>query len=200
MQDGRVLTPHFSTYLLPTTLDMPVEITPVLLELADPHGPFGARGRGRDAAGAAHPGHRRRHPRCHRSLAHRPAHDPRARVDGADRPGRCARPRPMNPQPATIGPRCGCWAASNIAPACSGAGRCGCCSPRSPDGFGGDPGAQAAAGLLLMALIAGEAWWAHIPSPQHPTREFVIDFLSSAAIAGFGMAVVLAILLWVPHR
>ncbi len=44
MQDGRVLTPHFSTYLLPTTLDMPVEITPVLLELADPNGPFGARG------------------------------------------------------------------------------------------------------------------------------------------------------------
>ena len=44
MQEGRVLTPHFSTYLLPTTLDMPVEITPVLLELADPNGPFGARG------------------------------------------------------------------------------------------------------------------------------------------------------------
>lgn len=67
-------------------------------------------------------------------------------------------------------------------------------------GFGGDPGRQAGAGLLLVALIAGEAWWAHIPNPKHPAREFVIDLLGSAAIAGFGMAVVLAILLWVPHR
>jgi CO/xanthine dehydrogenase Mo-binding subunit len=41
---GYVLTPHFSTYLLPTTLDMPTRITPVLLEQADPNGPFGARG------------------------------------------------------------------------------------------------------------------------------------------------------------
>jgi CO/xanthine dehydrogenase Mo-binding subunit len=44
MRDGRVLTSHLSTYLLPTVLDMPEEITPVILELADPHGPFGARG------------------------------------------------------------------------------------------------------------------------------------------------------------
>lgn len=41
---GQVLTSHLSTYLLPTILDMPVEITPVILELADAHGPFGARG------------------------------------------------------------------------------------------------------------------------------------------------------------
>ncbi len=41
---GRVLTSHLSTYLLPTVLDMPEEITPIILELADPHGPFGARG------------------------------------------------------------------------------------------------------------------------------------------------------------
>jgi len=40
---GRILTPHLSTYLLPTVLDMP-EVTPVVLELADPNGPFGARG------------------------------------------------------------------------------------------------------------------------------------------------------------
>jgi CO/xanthine dehydrogenase Mo-binding subunit len=33
-----------STYLLPTTLDMPTEIVPVILELADPNGPHGARG------------------------------------------------------------------------------------------------------------------------------------------------------------
>ena len=44
MQQGHVLTPYFSTYLLPTSLDMPTEIVPVVLELAHPHGPFGARG------------------------------------------------------------------------------------------------------------------------------------------------------------
>jgi CO/xanthine dehydrogenase Mo-binding subunit len=44
MRDGRVLTPHVSSYLLPTTLDMPTEVYPVLLALADPNGPFGARG------------------------------------------------------------------------------------------------------------------------------------------------------------
>lgn len=42
--EGKILTPYFSTYLLPTTLDMPTEVYPVLLELADPNGPFGARG------------------------------------------------------------------------------------------------------------------------------------------------------------
>ena len=44
MRAGHILTTHLSTYLLPTVLDMPMEITPVVLELADPHGPFGARG------------------------------------------------------------------------------------------------------------------------------------------------------------
>lgn len=44
IRDGNILTPHFSTYLLPTTLDMPTEVYPVVLELSDPHGPFGARG------------------------------------------------------------------------------------------------------------------------------------------------------------
>ena len=44
IRDGHVLTPHFNTYLLPTILDMPTDITPVVLELADPDGPFGARG------------------------------------------------------------------------------------------------------------------------------------------------------------
>jgi CO/xanthine dehydrogenase Mo-binding subunit len=43
-RDGIILTPHLSTYLLPTALDMPDEIVPIVLELADPHGPFGARG------------------------------------------------------------------------------------------------------------------------------------------------------------
>ncbi len=44
VRDGHVLTPHLSTYLLPTVLDMPPEIVPVILELADPNGPYGARG------------------------------------------------------------------------------------------------------------------------------------------------------------
>ena len=43
MRAGRVLTSSFSTYLLPTALDIP-EIVPVVLELADAEGPFGARG------------------------------------------------------------------------------------------------------------------------------------------------------------
>jgi CO/xanthine dehydrogenase Mo-binding subunit len=44
VRDGTILTPYFSTYLLPTTLDMPTEIVPVILEFADPNGPYGARG------------------------------------------------------------------------------------------------------------------------------------------------------------
>ncbi len=43
-KNGHILTTHFSTYLLPTVLDMPTEIVPIVLELADPHGPYGARG------------------------------------------------------------------------------------------------------------------------------------------------------------
>lgn len=42
-RDGKILTPYFSTYLLPTALDMP-EIHPVIMEQADPNGPYGARG------------------------------------------------------------------------------------------------------------------------------------------------------------
>jgi len=44
VRDGHVLTPYLSTYLLPTVLDMPAEIVPIVLELADPNGPYGARG------------------------------------------------------------------------------------------------------------------------------------------------------------
>ncbi len=42
--NGVVKTPYFSTYLLPTVLDMPTRIVPVILEHADPNGPYGARG------------------------------------------------------------------------------------------------------------------------------------------------------------
>lgn len=42
--DGRVLNPYLSTYLIPTVLDVPVEVKSVILEYPDPIGPFGARG------------------------------------------------------------------------------------------------------------------------------------------------------------
>lgn len=42
--DGRVLNPRYSTYLIPGIGDMPTEIDAVVLELADPRGPWGARG------------------------------------------------------------------------------------------------------------------------------------------------------------
>jgi CO/xanthine dehydrogenase Mo-binding subunit len=44
VRDGRVLTPYLSSYLLPTAMDMPTVIVPVILESADPNGPHGARG------------------------------------------------------------------------------------------------------------------------------------------------------------
>ncbi|HEY7030313.1 MAG TPA: xanthine dehydrogenase family protein molybdopterin-binding subunit [Thermomicrobiales bacterium] len=44
VEQGRVVTRYFNNYLLPTALDMPTEIVPVILELADPNGPYGARG------------------------------------------------------------------------------------------------------------------------------------------------------------
>jgi CO/xanthine dehydrogenase Mo-binding subunit len=44
VDDGRVLNPRLSTYLVPGIGDMPTEIEPVVLEIADPRGPWGARG------------------------------------------------------------------------------------------------------------------------------------------------------------
>jgi CO/xanthine dehydrogenase Mo-binding subunit len=41
---GRILTPHFSSYLLPTALDVPPQIVSIIMETPDPQGPFGARG------------------------------------------------------------------------------------------------------------------------------------------------------------
>jgi hypothetical protein len=59
--------------------------------------------------------------------------------------------------------------------------------------FGGDLVLQIGAVGLLLALIAAEAWWAHMPSKRNPWGDYFVDFLSSAAIAGFGMAVVAAV-------
>jgi CO/xanthine dehydrogenase Mo-binding subunit len=44
VENGQIKTPHLSTYLIPTVLDVPDEMRSVVLELADPRGPFGARG------------------------------------------------------------------------------------------------------------------------------------------------------------
>jgi CO/xanthine dehydrogenase Mo-binding subunit len=43
-QDGRILNPFLSTYLIPTVWDIPQETRAVILEYADPRGPWGARG------------------------------------------------------------------------------------------------------------------------------------------------------------
>ncbi len=44
VEEGRVLTPRLSTYLIPGIGDCPTSIESVVLELADPRGPWGARG------------------------------------------------------------------------------------------------------------------------------------------------------------
>ncbi len=43
-KDGKVLTPYFSNYLIPTILDVPEQIESLILEYPDPIGPYGARG------------------------------------------------------------------------------------------------------------------------------------------------------------
>ena len=43
-KDGRVMNPYLSTYLIPTIWDIPREVKSVILEYADPEGPWGARG------------------------------------------------------------------------------------------------------------------------------------------------------------
>jgi CO/xanthine dehydrogenase Mo-binding subunit len=43
-KEGRAVTQHLSTYLIPTVLDVPEAVEPVILEIPDPQGPFGLRG------------------------------------------------------------------------------------------------------------------------------------------------------------
>jgi len=43
-RDGYVQTQYLSTYLIPTVLDIPERVRPVILEYPDPIGPWGARG------------------------------------------------------------------------------------------------------------------------------------------------------------
>lgn len=46
MKDGYLLTDQLSTYLIPTVLDVPDVVEPVIVEVPEPHGPWGARGVG----------------------------------------------------------------------------------------------------------------------------------------------------------
>jgi CO/xanthine dehydrogenase Mo-binding subunit len=43
-EQGRIKNPYLSTYLIPTVLDVPLEVKSVILEYPDPAGPWGARG------------------------------------------------------------------------------------------------------------------------------------------------------------
>ncbi len=43
-REGRLLTDRLSTYLIPTIDDIPDEVTAIIIENEEPHGPWGARG------------------------------------------------------------------------------------------------------------------------------------------------------------
>ncbi len=43
-REGKILNPYLSTYLIPTSLDVPPRVKSVVLEHADPIGPWGVRG------------------------------------------------------------------------------------------------------------------------------------------------------------
>ena len=44
MEEGRIKNPYLSTYIIPTVLDVPLNVKSVILEYPDPIGPWGARG------------------------------------------------------------------------------------------------------------------------------------------------------------
>jgi CO/xanthine dehydrogenase Mo-binding subunit len=46
MQDGQLKTKSLADYLMPTVYDVPDEIHPLIVEVADPQGPYGVRGLG----------------------------------------------------------------------------------------------------------------------------------------------------------
>ncbi len=45
-EHGRLLNASFADYKIPTTLDVPGEVVPIIVETAQPDGPYGARGMG----------------------------------------------------------------------------------------------------------------------------------------------------------
>lgn len=46
LEEGRIKTPNLSTYIIPTSKDIPEQVKPLIVEVADPAGPFGAKGVG----------------------------------------------------------------------------------------------------------------------------------------------------------
>jgi len=44
--EGRLLNPNFTDYKIPTSMDIPREMVPIIIEVPQPDGPFGARGVG----------------------------------------------------------------------------------------------------------------------------------------------------------
>ena len=43
---GKLLNPNFTDYKIPTSMDIPDEIVPIIVEVPQPDGPYGARGIG----------------------------------------------------------------------------------------------------------------------------------------------------------
>lgn len=43
-ENGKLLNPNFTDYKIPTSLDIPEEVIPIIVEVPQPDGPFGARG------------------------------------------------------------------------------------------------------------------------------------------------------------
>ncbi len=54
-EQGRLLNPTFTDYKIPTSKDVPDEIVPIIIEVPQPDGPFGARGVGEHTMIAAAP-------------------------------------------------------------------------------------------------------------------------------------------------
>jgi carbon-monoxide dehydrogenase large subunit len=53
--DGRLMNPNFTDYKIPTAFDIPDEMIPIIVEVPQPDGPFGARGVGEHTMIAAAP-------------------------------------------------------------------------------------------------------------------------------------------------
>jgi CO/xanthine dehydrogenase Mo-binding subunit len=45
-KNGKLINANFSDYKIPTAMDIPDEVVPIIIEVAQPDGPFGARGMG----------------------------------------------------------------------------------------------------------------------------------------------------------
>lgn len=45
-ENGKLLNPNFTDYKIPTAMDIPEEVVPIIVEVPQPDGPFGARGIG----------------------------------------------------------------------------------------------------------------------------------------------------------